>query len=204
MPRAQTHSGEYNPLEKQHLAESIARALLDSELHPLPPERFSGAGVYALYYKGNAAEYQPLIKRNSRSKIPEPIYVGKAVPSGARKGVLGEGKNSSLIGRLREHARTIDLAENLETSDFRCRYLVVDEIFIPLGESLLINRFRPVWNVAIEGFGIHTPGKGRLAQKRSMWDILHPGRGWVAGLGAGKLSLDELKAKVNEHFHPRK
>ena len=40
-----------------------------------PEEKFSGGGVYALYYKGDFSLYQKIYKEN-----PElPIYVGKAV-----------------------------------------------------------------------------------------------------------------------------
>ena len=38
----------FNPLDKRHLGESAANALLESEVFPLPPEPFIGAGVYAL------------------------------------------------------------------------------------------------------------------------------------------------------------
>jgi hypothetical protein len=50
-----------------------------------------------------------------------------------------------LFRRLNEHAQSIAQAENLELSDFSCRYLVVDDIWIPLGESLLIEKFAPIW-----------------------------------------------------------
>ena len=33
-------------------------------------------------------------------------------------------------------------AENLDVDDFECRYLIVDDIWIPLGETLLIGRFK--------------------------------------------------------------
>ena len=41
---------------------------------------------------------------------------------------------------------------------------------------MLIIRFKPLWNVFIQGFGINAPGAGREKQRRSMWDTLHPGR----------------------------
>lgn len=49
----------------------------------------------------------------------------------------------------------------------------------PLGESLLISRFRPLWNVIVEGFGNNPTGGPRESQKRSPWDTLHPGRSGV-------------------------
>ena len=37
----------FNPLDKRHLGASVANALLESDIYPLPPEPFIGAGVYA-------------------------------------------------------------------------------------------------------------------------------------------------------------
>ena len=30
--------------------------------------------------------------------------------------------------------------------------LVVDDIWIPLGENMMIEQFKPIWNLAIDGF----------------------------------------------------
>jgi hypothetical protein len=57
--------------------------------------------------------------------------------------------------------------------------MIVDDIWIPLGESLLIAKFDPLWNKLIDGFGNHDPGKGRHAGLRPRWDVLHPGRPWA-------------------------
>jgi len=72
-----------------------------------------------------------------------------------------------LFQRLREHARSIEQVErhaektgqpNLRLSDFRCRYLVADDIWVPLGEALLIGHYQPIWNQVLQGFGNHDPG----------------------------------------------
>ena len=84
-----------------------------------------------------------------------------------------------LYKRLAEHAASIEQATNIELADFRCRFLVVEDIWIPLAESLLIQMFSPLWNRKIDGFGNHDPGKGRYNQQRSPWDVLHPGRAWA-------------------------
>jgi hypothetical protein len=83
--------------------------------------------------------------------------------------------------------------------DFYCRYLVVEDIWIPLGESLLINEFRPVWN-KFGGFGIHQPGGGRLKQQKSIWDTLHPGRKLATGLPPNDLSLKQIETLVAAYF----
>lgn len=171
----------YNPLEKQHLADSVAQALLRVPIGPLPPERqFRGAGVYALYYTGGFPQYAPIASVNRQGQREAPIYVGEAVPAGSRRGDSrkSEEPGAVLRTRLHQHARSIDQAQNLDLGDFGCRFLVVDDIWIPLAETLMIQRFSnsSVWNTVLDGFGIHDPGKGRADQKRSAWDTLHPGR----------------------------
>lgn len=172
----------YNPLDKLHLGESIANAILSRPVEPLPPgDEFLGAGVYAIYYTGDFPAYRRIAERNRRNRFQWPIYVGKAIPPGARRG--GIGLNTSpgrvLYNRLSEHGQSIDDAANLNREDFRCRLLVLDDIWIPLGEALLIQRFTPIWNTTLDGFGNHDPGSGRYNQKRSPWDVVHPGRTWA-------------------------
>lgn len=171
----------YNPLDKINLGKSVAEALLDKAadaLHGLSP--FAGAGIYAIYYRGNFLPYARMAARNSEA-FEWPIYVGKAIPSGGRKGgaVLSEVSGQFVWSRLREHAESIESAENLDVSDFGCRHLIVDDVWIPLAESLLITRFKPLWNLALEGFGNHDPGAGRYNGLRPLWDVLHNGRSWA-------------------------
>lgn len=54
----------YNPLDKRHLGEQVAEALLAQDVQPLPPSRFIGAGVYALYYIGDFSAYAALADVN--------------------------------------------------------------------------------------------------------------------------------------------
>lgn len=126
------HETPYNPLDKKHLGESVADALLSKELVPLNDvQPFIGAGIYAIYYDGPFPAYRDI--RSSTREVP--IYVGKAVPSGARKGTLDVKPGQSLFKRIKEHGESIKQAGNLNIDDFHCRYLVVDDIWIPLGES---------------------------------------------------------------------
>jgi hypothetical protein len=148
-----------------------------------PPEKFPGSGVYAVFYFGD----HPLYTRFRSPDCSRPIYVGKAVPPGARKGSDEGGSMSasrsssskSLHARLKEHAESITATSDLKIADFRVRYLVVVPIWITMAERFLIENFSPPWNRCIEGFGNHDPGKGRHAGKVSWWDTLHPGRAWV-------------------------
>lgn len=184
----------YNPLDKVHLGESVAEALLRSELHPLGEiERFKGAGVYAIYYSGAFPAYAQIVAKGV------PIYVGKAVPPGARQGGLGldADPGPALYNRIREHAESIRAAaETLDINDFQCRFLVVEDIWIPLGESLLIARFNPVWNKHLDGFGNHDPGSGRYKGLCTRWDTVHPGRGWAVKCAPRPESREQIIADL--------
>lgn len=170
----------FNPLDKKNLGAAVAEALLTGCAHPLGElTEFRGAGVYAIYYCGSFAAYAELARRNEGGVFTAPIYVGKAVPTGARKGLEAATTGKPLYNRLRDHADSVRASGNLRIEDFHCRYLVVDDIWIPLGESLLIARFGPLWNALIDGFGNHDPGKGRYNGMRPRWDVLHPGRDWA-------------------------
>ncbi len=156
-----------------------------------------GAGIYAIYYSGKFGAYKRICT-NKNKEIP--IYVGKAIPPGARKGNFGLDGNPGavLYRRLNEHAESIDQAENIEIEDFQCRYLVVDDIWIPLGESLLIAEFSPLWNQLIDGFGNHDPGKGRYQQIRSRWDTLHPGRTWAYKCRERLENAEQIRCEIKD------
>lgn len=188
----------FNPLDKRNLGASVADALLARPAVPLGAlAAFQGAGVYALYYTGTFKAYEALAKLNRAERFQMPIYVGKAVPAGSRKGGgLDASPGQVLFKRLGEHAETVKSATNLDLEDFRCRFLIVDDIWIPLGEALLIARFSPLWNSLIDGFGNHDPGKGRHAGTRSRWDVIHPGRVWAPRCQERKESARDIERDV--------
>ncbi len=171
-------------------------------------EPFEGAGVYVIYYTGRFPSYEPIVVANRGGKWNRPMYVGEATRKGARKGgFLSERPpGKALFDRLRNHAKSIEASSNLEVKDFWCRYLVTEDVFIPLCESLLIDRYSPVWNTVIEGFGINSTGKNRAQQQTSPWDILHPGRP-NRGLQQNKKfkSAEEVKELLKAFFkdYPR-
>jgi Eco29kI restriction endonuclease len=190
-------AGHYNPLEAE---------ILKRECKPLEsPEHVQGAGVYLIYYRGGFQSYAPLAAVN-RDTCRQPIYVGKAIPKGGRKGGMSTAEPSSgaaLASRLRKHASTIRATSTLNIDDFRFRCLVLDDIWIPLGENVLIETFKPLWNVVVDGFGINDPGKGRTAQKRSPWDVLHPGRDYAARLTGGGMDLSAVIGRIEDYFAGR-
>jgi hypothetical protein len=76
----------------------------------------------------------------------------------------------------------------------------VDDIWIPLGESLLIEGFAPLWNRVLDGFGNHDPGKGRYQQQKSPWDVIHGGRSWADRLQPNSRTEEQLTEIVQEYF----
>jgi hypothetical protein len=200
------NNAPFNPLDMDHLGESIANAMLLSDPTPLSDvPSFEGAGLYAIYYSGGFPAYQLLVN-NTVEDFDIPIYVGKAIPEGARKGKkTAEGKAvRALAKRLRDHAKSVDDAENLDIADFACRWLVVEPFWIPLGERVLIRRFGgPVWNQIVEGFGNHDPGAGRRAGLRTRWDTLHPGRLFAPYFPARSESAEDIATDVVEYLNAR-
>src|SRR5262249_7303855 len=120
----------FDPLNRINLRRSLETALLSPPPTPLsavPP--VLGSRRYALYFWGSNTH--ELYGRLADS--PSPIYVGRAVPAGARKGLViadGDRRSKVLWKRLDEHGDSIEQARNLEVADFRCRWLVADMLFV--------------------------------------------------------------------------
>ena len=195
--------GAYNPLDKLNLARSIEGELLAREPILLSAtEDIRGAGVYAIYYSGDFEVYEPVADANRDGVFSKPIYVGKAIPKGGRKGGLTKDSSvgRALAARLGQHATSIDEAENLDLGDFHVRHLIVEDIWIPLGENMLIETFKPIWNRAIDGFGNKDPGRRRADQYKSPWDILHPGRKFAEKLADSGLTATFLLQRVADYL----
>lgn len=195
----------YNPLDKANLGESIAKALLAKPLVDLSDlAKFKGTGVYVLYYHGDFAAYRSIRSKRGSSEIP--IYVGKAVEAGSRKGILTEAAESStkLHTRIKDHADSIRAAKNLNIEDFTYRYLILDAVWIPLAEALVIARFAPLWNSLIDGFGNHGVGGGRYEGLRPRWDTLHPGREWAYRCKDRPETMEQIEREIVAHLKGRK
>ncbi|MEU6529434.1 Eco29kI family restriction endonuclease [Streptomyces sp. NPDC046928] len=173
--RDATRPEPYDPLKLENLGRSIEAEMLQMQPVPItdvPP--MYGAGIYAIYYVGDHELYQP-ISDGCRT----PIYVGKAVYKGGRKGLAtSEEDQAPLWARINEHRTSLEQARDLDAKDFCVRYLVAVGFYVPLAEQLMIRQFRPVWNTLVDGFGNHAPGGKRTTQARPPWDELHPGRPW--------------------------
>ena len=175
----------YDPLTYENLMAGLvvhferqSRARL-SDITDVP-----GPGIYALFYGGECEAYAQI------AGTPQPIYVGKAVPPGSRKGGAVDVSAPSLQRRLNQHARSLEEAENLALTDFECRHLALVPVWITLAERFLIDHYQPVWNLQLDGFGNHDPGRGRRQGEASWWDTLHPGRSWAARLQQVKTATD--------------
>lgn len=181
----------YDPLTYQNLMAGVVVHFERQRTEPLDTlTKMEGPGIYSLYYQGGLDVYQSVAGS-------QPIYVGKAVPPGSRKGDTVDESHPALFSRLREHARSIRVVSNLNIDDFDCRYLAVVPVWISLAERFLIDHYRPVWNLCLEGFGDHDPGKGRAGSERSWWDTLHPGRPWADKLRSVKTEADAVSRVSN-------
>ncbi|MCK4283899.1 MAG: Eco29kI family restriction endonuclease [Candidatus Brocadiae bacterium] len=188
----------FDPLDYVNIARTVVEGLLRRPLQKLGEiPAFFGAGIYAIYYTGPFTCYRRIAERPGEI----PIYVGKAVPPGARKG--GEGlaplRTMALSNRLKQHGRSLGQAENLQVQHFLCRYLVVEPVWIRLAEQVLVERFRPLWNCVVDGFGNHPPGRGRSSMRRPRWDIVHPGRPWALEL-AQRGTVEDIMEQVRAHL----
>ncbi|MGI8688682.1 MAG: Eco29kI family restriction endonuclease [Thermomicrobiales bacterium] len=191
----------YNPLDIDNLGESVADAILErpvQHLHSL--NAFRGAGIYAIYYLGDFPAYQPLAARNRDGQFTAPIYVGEAVHRGAS---TGRGRENRTVGiplfdRLGQHRTSIMQATNLDVTDFYCRYLVTHDVWIPLGETVLIERFQPLWNIYVRGFGNKNPGGRRQTGERPMWDTIHPGRPWATNMPPNRQSETQILERIRQ------
>jgi len=202
-----TGTQPYNPLDKINLARSIEIELLRRAADPFTAiDTIRGAGVYAIYYSGPFPAYAPISSEIANPLARRPIYVGKAIPKGGRKGGLTSGTTvagRALLDRLRHHAASISEASNLELADFSVRHLAIDDIWIPLGENMLIETFQPVWNIALDGFGNKTPGSRRETQYKSPWDVVHPGRKFADRLAQPPAPAEFFLQRISDFFERR-
>jgi hypothetical protein len=188
------------------LVKDAVRFFNGTPVQNLPPTtRFTGTGVYAIYYTGGFSLYQKYAELN-RLEYQAPIYVGKAVPKGWRQSRTDNtsGKESSeLFTRLTQHARNIDAVKGLHIDDFTCRFVIFEDAgsdMISTVEAALIKIKTPLWNSTLDGFGNHDPGKGRYEQARSHWDVIHPGRSFAEKCNGKHTPKSAIIKFVKEHF----
>jgi len=191
----------FDPTAPKVVGRLVAETLLlqpRRALSDMADARFYGAGVYAVYYRGDFEAYHPV------SGKEYPLYVGKADPAELHASGPRE-QGEKLSTRLRDHARSIRGTANLKIEDFDCRFLVVKSAWVETAEDHLIEHFKPVWNKEMKvcyGFGKHGDDPGTRGNKRSPWDTLHPGRAWATreGNAPSAKGVEEIKANILNHF----
>lgn len=173
----------FDPLSLENIGVTLAVELLEQPLAELPPKsRFTGAGVYALYYSGAHPAYKNFVRLDKeKGRWKYPVYIGSAVRENAKQGFSPRPTSKErLWSRLNDHAKSIAAVQEggmppaLKLKDFRCRFLTLNDTYIGLAESVLITAFRPAWNGM--GLGSKVVGVPRMMGKGSLWDALHPGR----------------------------
>lgn len=192
----------FDPSNPKLIGRFTALALIAQPREPLMNiSKFYGAGVYAIYYKGEFSPYKPI------SNMETPIYVGKANPKNAASHSAME-QGTTLSNRLSEHTKNIKKAKTtLSIDDFEARYLVVQSGYQTAAEDYLIHLFKPIWNSEtniLYGLGKHGDSAKTRANKRSPWDTIHPGRAWADNTEEDARPAARIISDVTEHFekHP--
>lgn len=193
----------YTSPDFEEIVKDTIRFFNGTPVYSVPaPERFHGTGVYAIYCVAKSGAYKDFHEIN-RTSFDIPIYVGKAVPKGWRQGRAGSSASVSheLHNRIREHGKSIELGDSLKSSDFLCRFMILENKesdLIGTVEAALIRKYRPIWNTLLDGFGNHDPGSGRYQQAKSDWDVCHPGRAWAEKCKGTPNSKSSLLASISQ------
>lgn len=104
---------------------------------------------------------------------------------------------------MKEHSRSINIVNNLELSDFLCKFIVLASKkadLISTVEAAITRKYTPLWNSHIDGFGNHDPGMGRYDQAKSEWDVLHPGRVWAERLRGAPPDQNKVEEKIKKYY----
>ncbi len=198
----------FDPTNPDTAGRLVALALVAQDKVPLARiARTYGSGVYAIYYHGDHPAYAAV------SGTETPIYVGKADPKSADARTSRE-QGPQLYGRLADHRRMIKtvsdhatahhLPHPLKVENFTCHRLVCATNAQLVAERHLIGTFKPIWNNETGicwGISKHGDAATTRANKRSPWDVMHPGRSWaMAESLEDKMSPEVITARVAEHF----
>lgn len=198
----------FDPADPDTAGRLVALALIAQDRVPLGRvARTYGSGVYAIYYRGDHPLYATV------SGTETPIYVGKADPDSPNARTPRE-QGPRLFGRLKDHRRMIEtvgayaereaLPHPLRLDDFEARRLVCATNAQLVAEKHLIAMFRPIWNNEIGicwGISKHGDAATTRANKRSPWDVMHPGRAWAMAESLDdKASPEDIERRISEHF----
>jgi hypothetical protein len=198
----------FDPSDPDTAGRLVALALIAQDRVPLGGIAPAyGSGVYAMYYTGGHPAYSAI------SGTETPIYVGKADPARTDARTARE-QGPRLYGRLQDHRKSIrtvsgyalahGLPDPLNLDDFVCRRLVCATNAQLVAERHLIATFRPVWNSEIHicwGISKHGDSAETRSNKRSPWDVMHPGRSWaMADSLADQATVAEITRRIADHL----
>lgn len=183
----------FDPLSTVQLSNTICeifeRQPLVSMEHEIP--RFEGAGLYALYYRGDSVQlYRPL------AALQIPVYAGQGRSSNSATGATVN-EPYPVYSRLKKH-RTSIIDGRLPISEFRFRALLMPDVHADLGENGLRVGYEPVWNGPLNGFGSNEQGSTTRKSRKSKWDTVHGGRRRTYGEVVHK--PEELIAATEKHI----
>lgn len=201
----------FDPADPETAGRLVALALIAQErvaLGSVP--RTYGSGVYAIYYRGDHPLYAAV------SGTETPIYVGKADSENPNARTPRE-QASRLFVRLNDHRRMIEtvsryaehkgLPHPLRLDDFEARRLVCATNAQLAAEKHLIAMFQPIWNNEVGicwGISKHGDSASTRANKRSPWDVMHPGRVWAMAESLDdKASPEDIERRIKEHFEEK-
>ncbi|MBF6095718.1 Eco29kI family restriction endonuclease [Nocardia cyriacigeorgica] len=183
----------FDPLSTTQLSNTICEKLERQPLVSMADQipRFEGAGLYALYYRGDSVElYRPL------AKLQIPVYAGQGRSSNSATGATSRAARP-LCERLRMH-RTSMIQGGLPIAEFRFRALLMPDVHADLGENGLRVGYRPVWNSVLTGFGSKEQGASTRKSGKSKWDTVHDGRRRTYGEATHQ--APQLTAAVKAHI----
>ena len=109
-----------------------------------------------------------------------------------------------MIETVGAYAAKNGLPHPLRVDDFEARRLVCATNAQLVAERHLIAMFRPIWNNEIGicwGISKHGDSATTRANKRSPWDVMHPGRAWAMAESLDdKASPEDIARRVADHF----
>ena len=91
----------------------------------------------------------------------------------------------------------------MDINDFWCRFIIFESDgsdMIGTIEAALIKLNRPLWNSVVDGFGNHDPGSGRYQQRKSDWDVIHPGRSWAVKCEGAHRDTKSIYSNIAAYF----
>jgi hypothetical protein len=198
----------FDPANPDTVGRLVVLALLSQEKVPLRELRPTyGSGVYAIYYQGQHPAYTEI------STTETPIYVGKADPDEPTAATPRK-QGVRLFARLADHRGAIQeveayalsngLPNPLLVDDFTCRRLVCATNAQLVAERHLIEVFKPAWNSETKicfGISKHGDSSETRRNKKSPWDVLHPGRDWaMTSPVRDGMTPETVAVKLAEHF----